>query len=220
MPPRVARCGLPPMKFASPFFAGCGVLIRVAAVLTGLSNVVSADPPPVREVRWLEGNDAPETLPGTTWGVPWPRGAAAAGTSFTLIAADGKPVPVQSWPLATWPDGSLKWTAHAIPAGAGAAAPLRLEPGKPVVPPTAVSVVEEPETITVNTGVIECRIRRTGNHFLDPSGAAASQSPPTDGWFAGCAVPPTWTRTARSSRKPSRGSFPRFRWNRTVRSAR
>ena len=164
---RSACRGMALMKFAFSFSTGCGVLLRTVLVLAGLSNVVSADPVPSREVRWLESNDAPEALPGTTWGVPWPRGAVAKDASFTLASDDGRPVPVQSWPLATWPDGSLKWTAHAIPAGVGAAAPLRLEPGKPIAPATTVSVTEEPETITVNTGVIECRIRRNGNHFLD-----------------------------------------------------
>ena len=37
---------------------------------------------------------------------------------------------MQSWPLAYWPDGSLKWTAHAL-AGGVPAGELKLENGKP-----------------------------------------------------------------------------------------
>jgi len=57
-------------------------------------------------VHWLET----PARQGVTWGVPWARGAVAQGSQFAL--ADG--TPVQSWTTATWPDGSVKWTAHAI----------------------------------------------------------------------------------------------------------
>ncbi len=50
----------------------------------------------------------------TTWGVCWPRGAVAEGSTFTLDAS-GATTRLQSWPLATWPDGSLKWTGHSSP---------------------------------------------------------------------------------------------------------
>ena len=36
----------------------------------------------VPAVRWLDGS-APAAHPGTTWGMPWPRGRHAAGTTFT-----------------------------------------------------------------------------------------------------------------------------------------
>ena len=82
-----------------------------AAPSASLANPLPAD---LAELRWLEGK-TPAALPGTTWGVPWPRGKHAKGTAFTLRAG-GQPVPLQSWPLAYWPDGSLKWTGHALPA--------------------------------------------------------------------------------------------------------
>ncbi|MFD4778528.1 hypothetical protein ACFWNU_32440, partial [Streptomyces sp. NPDC058427] len=40
---------------------------------------------------------------------------------------DGKGVPVQSWTTATWPDGSLKWTPHAV----GVTATRSPPPGRP-----------------------------------------------------------------------------------------
>ena len=66
-------------------------------------------------VRWLDGA-APRAFGGATWGLSWPQGQHTDATAFTLKAASGETVPVQTWPLATWPDGSLKWTAHAAPA--------------------------------------------------------------------------------------------------------
>src|SRR5262245_62189716 len=38
---------------------------------------------------------------------------------YTLSLHDALPISVQTWPLAYWPDGTLKWTgvATAVPAG-------------------------------------------------------------------------------------------------------
>jgi len=37
----------------------------------------------------------------------------ARETTFSLTDAQGKALPVQTWPLAYWPDGSLKWSGLA-----------------------------------------------------------------------------------------------------------
>jgi hypothetical protein len=50
--------------------------------------------------------------------------------AFRARSADGAAVALQTWPLAYWPDGSLKWTAHAVGAGE-LGARLTIEPGKP-----------------------------------------------------------------------------------------
>ncbi|HUR07767.1 MAG TPA: hypothetical protein VM347_34855, partial [Nonomuraea sp.] len=61
-------------------------------------------------LNWL---DHPKQQ-GVTWGVPWRRGAVERAALFALADPEGRPVPVQSWVTATWPDGSVKWSAHAI----------------------------------------------------------------------------------------------------------
>src|SRR4051812_22677994 len=76
--------------------------------------------PPDAPARWIDGA-APALDLGQTFGVPWPRGSLRPGQPLTVRDASGSPVPSQSWPLATWPDGSVKWTAHALPVGPGAA---------------------------------------------------------------------------------------------------
>ena len=156
------------MKFLRPFVSKSRLCFVPAFVLVALTAMVARGdtPPPPHEVSWLE-NGAAAATPGTTWGAPWPRGTVAAGTSFALVGADGKPVPMQTWPLATWPDGSLKWTAHAIPANAGLAAPLRLEPGPATPPAVPLTVTEDADTVTVNTGVIQCRVRKAGSSLID-----------------------------------------------------
>jgi hypothetical protein len=89
--------------------------------------------------------------------------------TFTLTA-DGKSLPLQSWPLAYWPDGSIKWTGFATVAGAGAAGPLKLSPGSsaaPAAPTAPVRVNTTGTAIDIDTGRLQCRIPREGQFLLE-----------------------------------------------------
>lgn len=137
-------------------------LLRAQTAPAPAAAAASAPAVPGRAtLGWLEGSPAEQ--PGCAFGVPWPRGTVRAGSPFALTTPDGRGVPVQSWPLATWPDGSLKWSGHAIAAGAGRADSLTLVPGKtPAAPEAAVSVRETETAIEVDTGVITCVVPRSG----------------------------------------------------------
>src|SRR5947208_2808794 len=74
---------------------------------------VGANPGAGNWVRWLD-RKAPAAAQGVTWGTPWPRGKLKSSNNFALRGAAGLDTPLQSWPLAFWPDSSLKWTAHAL----------------------------------------------------------------------------------------------------------
>ncbi|KAF2864719.1 hypothetical protein BDV95DRAFT_508650 [Massariosphaeria phaeospora] len=66
-------------------------------------------------VRWIDG--APGHGSGVTFGLPWARGQHLANaTTFTALAGNGDPIEHQSWTTAYWPDGTVKWTAHALAA--------------------------------------------------------------------------------------------------------
>lgn len=121
--------------------------------------------PGVAPVRWLDGA-APRYFPGATWGVAWPRGTQTAGTRFAVRAADGASVPTQSWPLATWPDGTLKWTAHAVPPGAVAEA-FEVAAGEPATPSQPVRVEQHADAVTVDTGVIICRVGMSADRLVE-----------------------------------------------------
>lgn len=112
-------------------------------------------------VKWLD-NVPPPAFGGTTWGVSWPRGQHAAGTDFTLQTSGGRTVPVQSWPLATWPDGSLKWTAHAAPADTRLAESYEVAPGSPAAPARPLQVTEHDDGWVIDTGVITARVAKSG----------------------------------------------------------
>jgi hypothetical protein len=77
-------------------------------------------------------------------------------------------LPVQTWPLATWPDGSLKWSGLAILANEGLRTGLTLMPGAvadqlgPLI-----TVKEDAKTINVDTGVMQCVISRTGKTIIE-----------------------------------------------------
>ncbi len=112
-------------------------------------------------VRWLDGVP-PAQFGGATWGLSWPQGQHRDAGSLTMKSADGAAVPVQSWPLATWPDGSLKWSAHAVPADVPLADHYEVSTGASVTPARPLSARENAAGITVDTGVIKARIAKSG----------------------------------------------------------
>jgi hypothetical protein len=117
------------------------------------------------EIRWLE-EQPPATLPGASWGMPWPRGKHARETTFALRTSQGEAVALQSWPHATWPDGSLKLTAHALPADAPTADSFEVVPGTTVEPRRKLTTVETADAIDVDTGVIRCRVEKKGDVLI------------------------------------------------------
>lgn len=115
--------------------------------------------------HWLDG--LPRGSVAATWGTAWPRGVVASGTTFGARADDGAAVPLQSWPLATWPDGSLKWTGHAIPSGPSGFAALTVRAGEAAAAPSApVSVAIRDDHIDLSTGDLSCRIPRRGRTLV------------------------------------------------------
>ncbi|MFD3927750.1 Tat pathway signal sequence domain protein [Streptomyces sp. NPDC058614] len=121
----------------------------------------AADADPVT-LDWLEDGGL-GAAPGSTVGVPWPKGAYTQDQTFALTDAEGKAVPVQSWPIAYWPDGSLKWTAHAVSSGSGK---LNLAAGEPAAPDKSVTVDKSGGTIDISTGVITAKIGKSGSTLV------------------------------------------------------
>ena len=105
-------------------------------VIKGAAAAAAADD---TELHWLEGA-TPDARAGTTWGVPWARGAYRPERGFRLTTAAGDDIPVQSRVTGHWPDGSVKWTAHASAPGAPKASADRLAAGSPAAPERKVTV--------------------------------------------------------------------------------
>ncbi|SMD22381.1 exo-rhamnogalacturonan lyase family protein [Kibdelosporangium aridum] len=141
--------------------SGTALPLALSAPVAGAAQ--SSEP---TEVRWLEGA-APAEMTGVTWGLPWPKGQLRPDQSFSLRTADGIAVPVQTWPTGYWPDGSLKWSAHAIAAGAPRAERYLLTPGPAAVPAKAVTVTRQAGRIVVDTGILRCVINTGGKVLID-----------------------------------------------------
>ena len=112
------------------------------------------------------GENPPASPTGVSWGVPWAQGAIAHGdTAFSLSAPSGD-LPVQSWPMAYWPDGSIKWTGFASVVPAGLTGPVTLSPGKSAAS-GALSVTKDGKSVVVDTGALKCTIPTSGANIID-----------------------------------------------------
>lgn len=140
----------------------------------GTASALAGETP----LHWLEGT--PTSFQGATWGVPWPQGRVPADSQFELRPSPAAGL-IQSWPLAYWPDGTLKWSAHALPPDASGAPPASgytLHPlldatGRAVaaalaIPAAArVLATEHGDAITVNTGKLQCTLAKSGAILLN-----------------------------------------------------
>ena len=118
-------------------------------------------------------------LHGVTWGIPWGMGDLDRKETLMLETDAGVEIPLQSWPTAYWPDGSVKWTAHAAVADGGVESFL-LKKGEGTSEESPLTVIPAHDTIEVNTGKMLCIINRkgssiinsikTGNHLLCSDG--------------------------------------------------
>jgi len=127
---------------------------------------VRADAPPVA-LNWLD--KTPPGIPaGVSWGVPWPQGAVSKDQTFTLKTTDGKALPLQEWPLAYWPDGSMKFTGFATVGGPDVAGGLQVAPGAAAAPAgDVVKVTETDQSVQIDTGKLTCRISKSGANLID-----------------------------------------------------
>lgn len=113
------------------------------------------------KLTWI-AKPASKIFPGATCGVTWPMGKVNKKSSFEVIDEQNRSYEVQSWPLAYWPDGSLKWTAHAFNGSIGSVENIFIKPVKSKSTTKGLNVTETTEQIMVDTGVIRCVVEKKG----------------------------------------------------------
>lgn len=121
-------------------------------------------------LHWI--GDIPEQDKAVSFGVPFDEGDVFPATPLQLKVNEYQDIPVDTWPLAYWPDGSVKWSgvAGVIPAGTER---LTLEKASKKVkttnkqPKASISITETPENIQVETGVLSVYIPRHGEFLID-----------------------------------------------------
>lgn len=116
------------------------------------------------ELQWL--NKKGRNIGGSTWGVPWREGTLQRGEVIYLADEKGEQVPVQSWPTAFWPDGSIKWTAHAAVFENPDRGRYFIGKETGISPSVSLRVEEKEDFIQVHTGRITCRMNRKGTSLI------------------------------------------------------
>jgi hypothetical protein len=156
-------------------FMKTATLASAAVPLAGKTASADTAQFPLPDIAWLDGAPPP-SHEGQTLGVPWPRGTVPARTTFRAMTNTGEAVALQSWPTAFWPDGSIKWTAHALPARDALTPGLRVEPGKPIAPAQPVTVSETAVSIQISTGDVRWRIGKNGAAIMQSALVGARET--------------------------------------------
>lgn len=152
-------------------------LLLLSLTLSGSGTVLALENSTTESVNihWL--GQTPTQNTGTTFGLPWAKGKFLPDTTKFTISGDGTSYPLQSWTTAYWPDGSIKWTGHAIPATDNEAATV---PGNYTLQAststlginstqtnaTSLSVTDSSEEIIVDTGKIAVSFPKSGNALV------------------------------------------------------
>lgn len=134
------------------------------ALLTKLPTALAVEVP----VKWLD-NAPPPISGGVSWGVPWSKGAVQKRQTFTLASVDGKTLPLQTWPLAYWPDGSLKWSGFATVANAEATGPLKLAStdAAAAASTNSIRIRQSDTSYEIDTGKVTARIAKWGGGIIE-----------------------------------------------------
>jgi hypothetical protein len=136
------------------------MLVMMGAMVLLIASLVRAEPV---ELHWLDG--APSSPQGASFGVPWAQGKVTKDATFETTAK-GKQVPAQTWNLAYWPDGTVKWTGVALCGNAGIDQ-LTIAAGKAVEPITPLKVTQTDAMIEIANGGTVYRIPKSGNALID-----------------------------------------------------
>ena len=123
------------------------------------------------QLNWLSGSDYNQSV-GVSWGVPWKPGEVTSNQNFVLVNENGGRFPLQWWPMAYWPDGSLKWTGFASVLPYNDLQRLWLSVGEkgasqPIKGENEIEIFEYTDAYTISTGLIKCRIPKFGEFLLD-----------------------------------------------------
>ena len=91
------------------------LLLTVALPLSVAAKDNIADVP--AHLHWI--GSMPTAARPVSFGIPFSKGEFKPSDAFNLTTDQGSVIPVDFWPMAYWPDGSVKWGGFAavIPGG-------------------------------------------------------------------------------------------------------
>lgn len=125
-------------------------------------------------LQWI--GDTPQLDQPVSFGVPFEEGKLRPQTPLKLTAAGGADIPIDTWPLAYWPDGSVKWVGVAgrVPAHTDSLTLVPADHSTRTAKGTvrtasadALRITEDARGIQVSTGVVTAYIPRQGQYLID-----------------------------------------------------
>lgn len=131
------------------------------AAVTLRPRAEAATPLPSVKLHLLEENSI-ALASGISFGVPWAKGAVRHDALFRMSSGTDD-LPLQSWPLAFWPDGSIKWSGFAsvLPAHFSGETTLSVAEHGVSKPKMALRVRQGNGSLLVDTGALQCAISST-----------------------------------------------------------
>ena len=138
----------------------CKLLSALAGVM--LCANVYAEPV---ELQWI--GDSPEAEQGVSWGVPFKKGTVKKDQNFVLTNDKGEDIPLQSWVMASFDDGSVKWRGFSAVVTPEQAEGLKItEVKKKKSLSQGLKVIEKGDQITVSNGVGEYVFAKAGDILI------------------------------------------------------
>jgi hypothetical protein len=116
-------------------------------------------------LKWV--GEVPSVSMPVSFGVPFAQGSLIEGRQVNLVTPNGQSLPTDMWPLAYWPDGSIKWGGFAavVPASTDQ---LKLDIGTIKKKQTAaMEIINNESSLQINTGVVRAIFPKTGEYLLD-----------------------------------------------------
>ncbi|OKL55547.1 hypothetical protein UA08_09231 [Talaromyces atroroseus] len=129
------------------------------------------------KLDWV-GN-SPSTNTGLTFAVPWAQGQyRSKRSSVYCLDQSGHRLPSQCWNTAYWPDGSVKWTGHALPGlpqyptsvyvdCVGSVSPSEEASSVPSEARTPIRTLSDSDRIEIDTGTIKVVFPTSGNSVIE-----------------------------------------------------
>ena len=145
------------------------VLTLLSIIIVFSNSPVSAQEGSTVQLSWL-GEKAPDLSAGVSWGVPFAEGEVRTDSDYSLKDEKGNAMAVQSWPLAYWPDGSLKWVGLSTVVEAESGQTFQLQPVKSNTSDQntqRIKITESEKSIVINTGALQCEIPRQGKKIIN-----------------------------------------------------
>jgi hypothetical protein len=152
-------------------FSFTSIVIKIISVfvlcLIVISNKAYAQDETNIELSWL-GNAQPDIATGVSWGVPFKEGEIKSVNQFELTNTKGNQLPLQSWKLAYWPNGSLKWVGFSTITALedGTSFNLKTTSSSSQNFTKKVTVEKNANSVHIDTGVLQCDIPKSGDQLI------------------------------------------------------